>query len=90
MDTLVDDVGSFPLPSRVSREAFDKAYAQARKTVVAGKRIKEDGILFGNFYSVIVESFKRKCAADLDVINYPQHYDMHKQITDAISEAMDK
>jgi len=90
MDTLVDDVGSFPLPSRVSREVFDKAYVQARKAIAAGKNIRKNEFLLNNFCSVVADSFRMKCAAGLDVVSYPQHYDMHKQITDIIAEAMDK
>jgi 5-methyltetrahydropteroyltriglutamate--homocysteine methyltransferase len=90
MDTLVDDVGSFPLPRYVDRRLFDKAYVLVREAVVEGKDIRKDEFLLNNFYRVVIDSFRKKCQTDLDVVSYPQHYDMHKQFTDAIHNAMDE
>jgi 5-methyltetrahydropteroyltriglutamate--homocysteine methyltransferase len=90
MNTLVDDVGSFPLPRYVDRELFNRAYVLAREALVRGKDIRKDDFLMNNFYRVIIDSFRKKCQAGLDVVTYPQHYDMHKQFTDTIHKAMDK
>jgi 5-methyltetrahydropteroyltriglutamate--homocysteine methyltransferase len=90
MDTLVDDVGSFPLPHYVDRELFNRAHVLAREALIRGKDIRKDDFLLNNFYRVIIDSFRKKCQAGLDVVNYPQHYDMHKQFTDTIHKAMDK
>jgi len=90
MDTLVDDIGSFPLPHYVDRDLFNRAYVLVRKAIVNGKDIRKDEFLLNNFYRVIIDSFRKKCLTGLDVVSYPQHYDMHKQFTDAIHEAMDK
>jgi len=90
MDTLVDDVGSFPLPHYVDRESFNRAHVLAREALIRGKDIRKDDFLLNNFYRVIIDSFRKKCQAGLDVVNYPQHYDMHKQFTDTIHKAMDK
>lgn len=90
MDTLADDVGSFPLPHYVDRESFNKAYVLAREALIRGKDIRKDDFLLNNFYRVIIDSFRKKCQAGLDVVNYPQHYDMHKQFTDTIHKAMDE
>ena len=90
MDTLIDDIGSFPLPLHINRELFNKAYVLAREAVINGKDIRKDEFLLNNFYQVIIDSFKKKRDAGLDVINYPQHYDMHRQFTDAIRKVMDK
>jgi 5-methyltetrahydropteroyltriglutamate--homocysteine methyltransferase len=90
MSVLVDDVGSFPLPPWMKREVFSRAYVQARRCVIAGRSIKKDDFLLSNFYRVIVDSFRMKLAAGLDVVNYPQHYDMYKQFTDEIGKAMEK
>jgi 5-methyltetrahydropteroyltriglutamate--homocysteine methyltransferase len=89
MNTRVDDVGSFPLPSSIDRKLFDQAYTQARQAISVGKNIKADKLLSERFRNVVVESFRRKCASGLDVINYPQHYDMHRQVTDVITQAME-
>lgn len=90
MDTLVDDIGSFPLPPKTNRRRFNKAYVLAREAIINGKDVKRDEFLLNNFYRVIIDSFRKKCDAGLDVVNYPQHYDMHKQFTDIIHKAMDK
>jgi 5-methyltetrahydropteroyltriglutamate--homocysteine methyltransferase len=90
MNVLVDDVGSFPLPLHVDKRVFDQAYKIARATIGDGKSVKTDAFLRKNFHDVIVESFRRKCTSGLDIVNYPQHYDMHKQLADAINEAMER
>lgn len=90
MDTLVDDIGSFPLPPTINREAFNRAYVLAREKLIDGKDPREDKFLLDNFYTVIIDSFKKKLDAGLDIVNYPQHYDIHKQFTEIIHKAMDK
>jgi 5-methyltetrahydropteroyltriglutamate--homocysteine methyltransferase len=90
MNILVDDVGSFPLPSFMDRESFDRAYVLAREAIISGKDVRKDDFLLNNFHQVIIDSFMRKCSAGLDVANYPQHYDMNKQFTDVIHKVMDK
>ncbi|MEM4704898.1 MAG: hypothetical protein QXJ02_07530 [Candidatus Bathyarchaeia archaeon] len=90
MDTLVDDVGSFPLPAGVSQDNFNKAYVKARQAIINKNDVRKDDFLLENFYNVIVSSFKAKCTVGLDVANYPQHYDMHQQIAELIQKAMEK
>jgi 5-methyltetrahydropteroyltriglutamate--homocysteine methyltransferase len=90
MDSLVDDVGSFPLPPNIDRKVFDKAYTLARDTIIHGQSIRENEFLNDSFHRVVVDSFKKKHATGLDVVNYPQHYDMNKQFTDVIHQAMNK
>ena len=89
MDTLVDDIGSFPLPQDVNREGFSKAYQLARESIVQGKDITKDDFLNTNFAKVVLDSFRKKIASGLDVINFPQHYDGMKQIGDVIHVAME-
>jgi 5-methyltetrahydropteroyltriglutamate--homocysteine methyltransferase len=90
MNILIDDIGSFPLPPNISRRLFNKAYVLAREAIINGKDMKKDEFLLRNFYQVIVDSFRKKLNTGLDNVNYPQHYDMHKQFTDIIHNAMDK
>lgn len=90
MDTLVDDVGSFPLPDHVSRESFNKAHALARRALISEKGIRDDEFLENNFYRPVIDSFKKKLDCGLDVVSYPQHYDMHMQFIETIHKAMDK
>jgi 5-methyltetrahydropteroyltriglutamate--homocysteine methyltransferase len=90
MDTFVDDVGSFPLPPYVNREQFNKAYVLAREALIRGNDIRKDDFLRNNFHRVVIDSFKKKCQAGLDVVNYPHHYDMYRQFLDVIHGAMDR
>jgi len=90
MDVLVDDIGSFPLPLNIDRKMFERAYALARKAIIEGKSIEKDDFLLNNFYRIVVDSFKKKIDTGLDVVNYPQHYDIHKQFADVIHESMNK
>jgi 5-methyltetrahydropteroyltriglutamate--homocysteine methyltransferase len=90
METLVDDVGSFPLPSTVTRETFNKAYIYAREALAKGQNPYEDDFTKKNFCEVVLSSFKQKLSAGLDVANYPQQYDGIKQVGDIIHKAMDK
>jgi 5-methyltetrahydropteroyltriglutamate--homocysteine methyltransferase len=90
MTVLVDDVGSFPLPSHVDRKRFDDAYVRARRAFSVGEDVRMDPFLLEGFYAVVLESFRMKCVAGLDVVNYPQLYDMHRQVTDVVVHAMEK
>ncbi len=90
MDTLVDDIGSFPLPQGIGRETYSRAYEQAREAIFKGKDPAKDEFTQKNFCQVIVDSFRKKVASGLDVINFPQHYSGIKQVGDAIHAAMAK
>ena len=90
METIVDDVGSFPLPPHVRKDQFEKAYTQTRQAMSTGKDPRKDEFLSENFCQVVLDSFRKKCLAGLDVVTYPQHYDMYKQFLDVISEIMYK
>ena len=90
MATLVDDIGSFPLPPEVNRETYSKAYRLAREAMTNGKDIREDEFAKKNFYSLTINSFKKKIGTGLDVINSPWHYDGIRQVSDAIHKAMEK
>jgi len=87
MSTRVDDVGSFPLPPTIERKTFDKAYIEAREAIINGEDIRKNEFLLNNFYKIIVNSFQTKQSTGLDVINYPQHFDMHEQFAIAIHKA---
>jgi 5-methyltetrahydropteroyltriglutamate--homocysteine methyltransferase len=87
---LVDDIGSFPLPSAIKRETFEAAYRLARKHYLEGKPLREDAFVWQNFGTVTLEAFKMKLSAGLDVANYPQQYDGVRQISEVIQQAMEK
>jgi 5-methyltetrahydropteroyltriglutamate--homocysteine methyltransferase len=90
MDTLVDDVGSFPLPPEVNRETFNRAYQLAREAIVDGRDVRKDEFLLKNFCEVTLDSFKKKLLSGLDVVTYPQQYDGIRQVSDVIHSAMAK
>jgi 5-methyltetrahydropteroyltriglutamate--homocysteine methyltransferase len=90
MNALIDDVGSFPLPNHIDRNSFNNAYAIAREAIIQGKDLRKDEFLWHNFYQVIVDSSRRKIESGLDIVAYPQHYDMHMQFIETIRKAMDK
>ena len=90
MDTLVDDIGSFPLPQGIGRDTYSRAYELAREAIINGKNPAEDEFTQKNFCSVVVDSFKKKIASGLDVVNFPKHYSGIKQVGDAVHAAMEK
>jgi len=90
METLVDDIGSFPLPDTTKREDYAKAYEQARQAITSGHDPYHNEFVKKNFCSVVVESFRKKIDSGLDVINFPQHFSGLRQVGDAIHEAMEK
>jgi|Deesub1362A_J573_1020465.scaffolds.fasta_scaffold00051_127 5-methyltetrahydropteroyltriglutamate--homocysteine methyltransferase len=81
----VDDIGSFPLPQEVTKDEFNKIYPLAQKAYAEGKDLHELSELKA-FCLAVESSLRYKINSGLDVINYPQHYDMHKQFLDAIEE----
>ncbi len=83
---LVDDIGSFPLPKGVSRGEFSEVYPKAQKAVAEGIDLRKDSRLYEKFYKPVASSLKFKIDSGLDVVNYPQHYDMHRQFLDAIMQ----
>jgi 5-methyltetrahydropteroyltriglutamate--homocysteine methyltransferase len=90
MDTLIDDIGSFPLPTQISRENYAKAYELAKEALINHQDITADEFIKTNFYDVVLYSFRKKLSCGLDVANFPQHYSGIKQVGDAIHLAMEK
>lgn len=79
---LIDDIGSFPLPKDITREDFALAYPEAQEAYAEGKELNEDA----PFYRAVASSLKLKIDSGIDVVNYPQHYDMHKQFLEPIEK----
>jgi 5-methyltetrahydropteroyltriglutamate--homocysteine methyltransferase len=88
MDTLIDDVGSFPLPPEANKEAFNKAYQLAREAIADGRDIRKDQFIQKNFCEVTLDAFRKKLSTGLDVVTYPQQYDGMKQVGDVIHVSM--
>ena len=89
METLVDDIGSFPLPTEIKRETYSRAYELAREAITNRQDPSKDEFTKKNFCEVVLDSFRKKLAAGLDVVNFPQHYSGIKQVGDAIHTAME-
>ena len=45
MDTLVDDIGSFPLPANIKRETYARAYELAREAILKRQDLTKDDFL---------------------------------------------
>jgi len=90
MDTLVDDIGSFPLPAGMIREEYARAYEAARQAIINHQDPSKDELIKKNFCSIVVESFKAKIRTGLDVVNFPQHFSGIRQVGDAVHAAMEK
>jgi 5-methyltetrahydropteroyltriglutamate--homocysteine methyltransferase len=90
MAILVDDVGSFPLPNGMSRESFDEAYLKARQAIDAAEGARRTAVVPSLFSSAVIDSFRLKLSSGLDMVTYPQLYDMHRQILDLVYRAADK
>ena len=90
METLVDDIGSFPLPAGIKIEEYAKAYEAARQAIINHQDPSKDEFIQKNFYSIVVESFKTKIRTGLDVVNFPQHFSGIRQVGDAVHAAMEK
>jgi len=82
---LVDDIGSYPLMG-VTKEEFSKAYRKAREMYVKGTDLRDDPFVFENFYKPVASSFGSKLDSGIDVVTYPQHYEMHKQFLEPIEK----
>ncbi len=90
MAPFVDDVGSFPLPTNLNRDTFNKAYQRAREVFLSGQNPRADSFVWEHFGRVTLNAFLDKCKTGLDVVNYPQQYDGIKQVSDSIHRAMEK
>ena len=90
MNTSVDDVGSFPLPSNIIRETFNKAYRLARQEAVKGNDLTKNEFLQKNFCEVVLDSFRKKIASGIDVSNFPQQYDGMNQVGDVLHVVMEQ
>jgi len=78
---LIDDVGSFPLPKGIKREEYANIYPEVQVEVAEGRDIAQNQEYNRIFYETVAASFKSKVASGIDIVNYPQHFDMHSQFS---------
>jgi 5-methyltetrahydropteroyltriglutamate--homocysteine methyltransferase len=88
METLVDDIGSFPLPNGIKRENYSRAYESAREAITKGEDPSKDEFVQKNFIEVVLDSFRKKLSTGLDVVNFPQMFSGLRQVGDAVHAAM--
>ncbi len=79
----IDDIGSFPLPQGIKRESFNNVYLKALEAFARGEKLEEKPEL-ESFMVAVRESLWKKINSGLDVVNYPQHFDMHLQFLEPI------
>lgn len=72
------------MPEGVTREQFAEVYPMAYRAAVEGRALDDDPTLKSVFYDTVASSLKCKVESGLDVVNYPQHFDMHNQFLDPI------
>jgi 5-methyltetrahydropteroyltriglutamate--homocysteine methyltransferase len=77
---IIDDIGSFPLPKDVKREDLAQEYPGMLQEYAERGEISQDSLL----YRAVASSLKFKIESGIDVVNYPQHYHMHKQFLEPI------
>ncbi len=82
---MVDDIGSYPLKG-ISKSEFSGAYQKAREMSARGEELTKDPFILENFYKPVASSFASKLASGIDIVTYPQHYDMHKQFLEPIEK----
>ena len=81
-----DDVGSFPLPDNIDKETFDRFYWIAYKAFASKNDIFQNKGIQIHFIEPMLDSFKFKLSAGVEIINYPQHMDMYKQFLKPIAD----
>ncbi|WP_371804016.1 hypothetical protein [Candidatus Lokiarchaeum ossiferum] len=83
---ILDDVGSFPLPSYTSNQRFDKYYWDAFKAILKNYDIHKNQGLYTNVVHPIEHTFQLKVQTGMEVINYPQIVDMYSQFLTPMKE----
>ena len=81
-----DDVGSFPLADNLDKETFDRFYWIAYKAFVNKNDIFQNKGIQIHFIQPMLDSFKFKLSAGVEIINHPQHMDMYKQFLKPIAD----
>ncbi|MFX0031785.1 MAG: hypothetical protein ACFE8E_03170 [Candidatus Hodarchaeota archaeon] len=83
---LYDDVGSFPLPENLDKEAFHKFYWIGYKALVRNSDIYANKGIQIYFIEPMLKSFELKVKSGVEIINYPQHMNMYTQFLQPISD----
>lgn len=85
---IFDDIGSFPLPENIDIDWFKQFYWITYKALVNKNEndILEHSGINNYFINPMLQSFQLKLKAGVEIVNYPQHMDMHNQFLKPISD----
>jgi len=83
---LIDDVGSFPFPPDITSELFAKDYFTFYRYCAEHGEIPENRGYLRNFVHPLAVTFRHKLETGLDVVNYPQLFNMHDQFLKPIKQ----
>jgi 5-methyltetrahydropteroyltriglutamate--homocysteine methyltransferase len=86
-----NDIGSFPLPHGISKDACHRAAMLFHRAWVNGlkfKEIEKNRFIKTNFIQPVIQIFKLKQKTGLDFPNYPQFRDMNLQFLELISDSL--
>ncbi|MGQ4875205.1 MAG: hypothetical protein ACP6IY_14155 [Promethearchaeia archaeon] len=81
-----DDVGGFPLPEYVDKEAFEQFYWAAYRALINDVEVFSHKGIYNYFIHPLLESLKMKINAGVEIVNYPQHIDMYTQFLKPIED----
>ena len=76
---VLDDVGSFPLPSYISQQRFNQYYWDVYEALLKGGDVRQNSGLFTNVIHPIEHTFHLKNQTGMEIINFPQIIDMYSQ-----------
>ncbi|MFX1511935.1 MAG: hypothetical protein ACFFCQ_05060 [Promethearchaeota archaeon] len=86
-----DDIGSFPLPSGISKKACHSAAMLFHKAWLKGLKfdeIEKNRYIKSNFIEPLIQTFMLKQATGLDYPNYPQFRDMNTQFLALLNDSL--
>jgi 5-methyltetrahydropteroyltriglutamate--homocysteine methyltransferase len=74
------------LPKDITKNQFSDVYPGVQEAMGKGTGLEEVPGFEEVFYAAVAGSLGFKIDSGLDVVNYPQHYDMHRQFLDPIQK----
>ncbi len=83
---IIDDIGSFPLPSYIYKKRFDNFYWDAFQGLINGYDIFANDGIKTNIINPINTIFEMKCNSGIEIANYPQLMDMYTQFIKPIQD----
>jgi 5-methyltetrahydropteroyltriglutamate--homocysteine methyltransferase len=83
---IIDDVGSFPLPSYTNSDYFKQFYWDAFLGIVQKGDIYKNQGLITNIIHPIEKTMQLKLESGIEIVNYPQLIDMYSQFLKPIKD----